>query len=457
MSITPITLTGISTYASDFQSILNRAVGIAQIPLTALENSDATVLQEKTDMGTLSGTVATLASSLQALGTLASTQALAASTSNPAVVAATATGATSAASYTINSITSLAAAASETSLHGYADSNSTPVSATGTVKLTIGSKSYVLSLANNTLVGLQNQINGLNAGVTASILTTSGDNYLSLTDNTTGATTLSLTDDPTTGTHTGANTPLLTAINQGTNAQFKLNGITVNQSSNTVNSVIPGVTLQLLDTTPSTAPVTVSLATDPTGVASDLQTFVTNFNALQTALAAQSGTAGGSLAGNDMVTGLEGVVNQLVSYNLPSGTVRSLADLGITFNDTTGQATFSQTTFDGLSSTQVADALKFIGSPTTGLAGFAAQFSQYSDPVTGLMTTEVAGYTQTDQDLQSQIGTLTTQINAMQKSLAQQLSAADAQVAQLQSQQNALTASLQGLSLVLYGQNATQL
>jgi flagellar hook-associated protein 2 len=408
-------------------------------------------------MGTLSGTVATLASSLQSLGTLASTQALSASTSNPAVVTATATGATSAANYTINSITTLASAASETSLNGYADSNATPVSSTGTVKLTVGSQSYVFSLTNNTLAGLQNQINSLNAGVTASILTTPSDNYLSLTDNTTGATTLSLTDDPTTSNHTGANTPLLTSTNQGTNAQFKLNGITVNQSSNTVNSVIPGVTLQLLNTTPSTAPVTVSLATDPTGIASDLQTFVTNFNALQTALAAQSGTAGGSLAGNDLVTGLEGVVNQLVSYNLPSGTVQSLADLGITFNDTTGQATFNQTTFDGLSSTQVADALKFIGSPTSGLAGFAAQFSQYSDPVTGLMTTEIAGYTQTDQDLQSQMSTLSTQINNMQTSLAQQLSAADAQVAQLQSQQNTLTASLQGLSLVLYGQNATQL
>jgi flagellar hook-associated protein 2 len=451
LSITPITLTGISTYASDFQSILNRAVQIAEIPLTALQNSDATDLQQKTDMSNLSGTVSTLASSLQALGALASTQALSASTSSPALVSATATGATSAASYTINSITSLASAASETSLKGYADSSSTPVSSTGTVKLTVGSQSYTISLTNNTLVGLENQINGLNAGVTASILTTSGDNYLSLTDNTSGATTLSLTDDP-----GGANTPLLTSANQGTNAIFQLNGITVNQSSDTVNSVIPGVTLQLLGTTPRTAPVTVSLATDPSALSSDLQTFVTNFNALNTALAAQTGTGGGSLVGNDMVTGLEGVVNQLVSYNLPSGTVQSLADLGITFNDTTGQATFDQTTFDGLSSQQVADALTFIGSPTSGLAGFAAQFAQYSDPVTGLMRTEEAGYTQTDLDLQSQVTTLTTQINDMQTSLAQQLSAADSQVAQLQSQQSELSASLQGLSLVLYGQNPTE-
>lgn len=452
MSITPITLTGVSTYASDFQSILNRAVQIAQIPLTALQNKDATILQQKSEMGSLQSTVATLASSLQSLGTLASSQALSASTSDSSIVTATATGATSPANYTINSITSLAAAASETSLQSYADSNATPVSSTGTVQLTVGSQNYTISLTTNSLVGLRNQINSLNAGVTASILTTSTGNYLSLTDNTTGATTLSLTDDP-----GGANTALLTDTNQGTNAQFELNGIPVSQSSNTVNSVIPGVTLQLLNTTPITAPVTVSLATDPTGLSSALQTFVSSLNSLQSQLTMETGANGGSLAGNDLVTGLKGVVNQLISYHASTGTVQSLADLGITFNDTTGQATFNPTTFAGLSSTQIADALTYIGSATTGLGGFAASFSQYSDPVTGLMTTETAGYTQTDQHLQSQISTLTTQINNMQTSLAQQLSTADSQVAQLESQQNTLNASLQALSLVLYGQNPTQL
>ena len=450
MSITPITLTGISTYASDFQSILNRAVQIAQIPLTALENSDSVVLQQKSDMGNLSETVANMASSLKSLGTLASTQALSASTSNPLAVTATATGATSATNYTINSITSLASAASERTISSYADSNATPVSSTGTVQLTVGTQNYTISLTSNTLVGLQNQINGLNAGVTASILTTSSGNYLSLTANATGATTLSLTDDP-----GGANTALLTSSNQGTNAQFQLNGINVSQSSNTVNSIIPGVTLQLLGT--SASPVTVSLATDPTGLSAGLQNFVSDLNALNAQLAAQTGARGGSLAGNDLVTGLKGVVNQLISYTTGTGTVRSLADLGITFNDTTGQATFNPTTFASLSSTQIADALTFVGSATAGLGGFAASFSQYSDPVTGLMTAEEAGYTQTDQHLQSQMSTLADQINSMQKGLAQQLSTADAHVAQLQAQQTALTASLQGLSLVLYGQNATQL
>jgi flagellar hook-associated protein 2 len=454
VSITPITLTGVSTYKSDYQSILNRAVAIAQIPLTNLENKDSSVLQQKTDLGALSGTVGTLATSLQALGTLAANQAVSASSSNPTVLTATATGAPSASSYTINSITSLATAASERSVNSYADSTSTPASSTGTVQLTVGSHNYVISLSNNSLIGLRDQINALGVGVTASILTTSNGNYLSLSANATGATTLSLTDDPTTTNHTGANTPLLTSSNQGSDAQFQLNGINVTQGSNTVNSVIPGVTFQLL--AKSSAPVTISLATDPSGVSGNLQTFVDSLNALKTAVASQVGTSGGSLVGNSAVTGIESVVYQLTSYHPATGSVRSLADLGITF-DATGKASFNQATFNALSGTQIADAMTFLGSTTTGLGGFSASLTQYSDPVTGQIAAEAAGLTETDQHLQSQIGTLTDRINAMQTSLAHRLALADSQMAQLESQKSALTASLQGLSLVLYGQNATQL
>ncbi len=48
-----------------------------------------------------------------------------------------------------------------------------------------------------------------------------------------------------------------------------------------MNNIIPGVTFNILDTTPSTAPVTLSLATDPTQISSALQDFVTNYNALK--------------------------------------------------------------------------------------------------------------------------------------------------------------------------------
>ena len=280
---TPLTLNGVSQYSSDLQSILNRAVQIAQIPITALQNKDSDTLTRETELGTLSTAVTSFASSLSALGSVAANQALAANSSDTSVVQATATGATTPTTYTINSVTSAAHAASERTLNHFADSTSTPVSSTGTMDLLVGTQHHVFSLTNNSLIGVRDKINGLNAGVTASILTTSGGNYLALTATSTGHTTLQLVDDPITPSNLGgANTNILTATNQGSDAVFQLNGINVDQPGNTVNSVIPGVTLNIVGT--SASPVTVSLASDPTQLSSALQSFVDNYNTLHDAV-----------------------------------------------------------------------------------------------------------------------------------------------------------------------------
>jgi flagellar hook-associated protein 2 len=450
-SSTPtIAFTGISQYASDYQAELNKAVQVAQIPLTQLQAQDTTVLSKETALGTLNSAVSALGTSLSSLGTLAANQALNATSSDPAAVSVTDTGATSAATYTVNSITSVATAASETSLSSYANATSTPVSSTGTMTLVVGSQNYTLNMTgNNNLAGLESQINALGAGVTASILTPSSGDYISVTANSTGATTLKLFD----GTP-GTGTNILTSSNQGANAVFQLNGINVSQASNTVNSVVPGVTFNILGT--SASPVTLSLASDPTQLSSALQNFVTNYNALQTEIAGQIGTSGGALAGDTVINQIQTTLRQMTSYTTASGTVQSLADLGIEFSDT-GVASLNQTTFDSLSPTQISDGFKYLGSTTTGFGGFSASLSQYSDPVTGLIQSETSGLKQQDQDLQNQISTLNTQISTMQTNLTAQLEAADAAQAELQNQQTTLTASLQGLSLVLYGRNLSQL
>jgi flagellar hook-associated protein 2 len=259
----PTTLNGISQYSSDFQSVLNRAVAIANLPVTALQNKDATILQQESDLATLNSSVSAFQTSLTALGTLATNQALVASSSDSSVVSAQATGATSAASYTISNITSVASAASETSLIGYANGSSTKVSSTGSLSLVLGSTSYPITLtsATNNLAGLEAAINNLGVGVTATVLTTgtgATPNYLSVTANATGATTLQLFDDP-----TGANKDLLTrAVKQGSDAIFELNNLNVGRSSNTINDVIPGLTFTIADTTKAGLTVNLTLASD---------------------------------------------------------------------------------------------------------------------------------------------------------------------------------------------------
>ncbi len=454
MSITPLTLSGGSQYASDFQNVLNRAVQIAQIPVTRLQNRDSDLLQQKSSLAGISSAAASLAADLKSLGTIAASKALTATSSNSAVIQATASGASAPTTYTINSVTSLSAPAAETSLSGVADATSTAVSSTGIVDLVVGSTHHSITLTNNTMISLRDQINGLGAGVSASILTTSGGNYLSLTANAPGATTLKLLDDP-----TGANTNLISNTNQGTDAVFSLNGIRISQKDNTVNSVIPGVTFSLLK--PSATPVTISLTSDGSPLSSALSQFASDYNGLQSQLHAQVGSAAGLLSGNGTVVALQQVLRQVASNYSPSGTVHSLADLGVTF-DASGKASFTQSTFNSLSTTQINDAFKFIGDAGSGLtgangnglAGLARGLTQFSDPVSGLIQLQEDAIDVADRRIQAQITAATDRINAMQTNLSQRLAKADALQSHLQSQQQGLTASLQSLSLVLYGKNA---
>jgi len=449
--ITPLTLSGVSTYSSDFQSILNRQVQIAELPLQELQTQDSTVLSQAQTLGGFIRPVNDLANAITALGNLASNQALAATSSDSTKVTAQATGATSPASYTISNITFIAGTASESSVSGYADSTTAQVSSTGILKLVVGSNSYTINLTpqTNNLSGLENAINNLNAGVTASILTTgtgSNPNYLSISANATGATTLQLFDDP-----TGADKNLLTDNNQGSDAVFHLNGVPVTNSSNTINNVIPGLTFTIVAPTSPNQNVTLSLSSDGTQLASAVQTFVSAYNALNQQVLGQEGPAAGPLAGDFLVRQMQQDLQSLTTYS-GNASIKSLSDLGISI-DSAGKMSVDPTVISSFSSSQLSDAFNFFGSATTGFGALAGQFNELTDPVSGLITIQDQSYTSNDQHLQGQISTLTTQIQTMQATLSQQLAAADALVAELQSQQTVISASVQSVNLALYGRN----
>jgi flagellar hook-associated protein 2 len=448
---TPPTLSGISKFASDFQSVLTRAVSIAQLPVTALQNRDADILSKETQLSTLGASVSDLGASLFALGTLAQNKALVASSSNSAIVSVQATGATAAASYTISNITSVASVASETSTSGYATSNATAVSSTGTVKLVVGSGSFTIHLtpSTNNLVGLRDAINNSGLGVTAAVLTTgtgATPDYLSVTANNTGATTLQLIDDPTVG---GANQDLLTSSNQGSDAVFKLNNLSVDKPGNTINDVVPGATFTIENTTAVGATVTLSLASDRAQLLSGLEDFATKYNATVDATNAQVGKAGGLLSGDFIVRQIQQDLRQVGSFQ-GSGAIQSLSDLGIQFGSD-GKISFNTTTFNSLTDSQVSSAFNFLGSTTTGFGGLSQQFSQLTDPTTGLIQNQQDSYAATDKRLQGNISDLNTRISRLQASLTAQLQAADALQAQLASQQQQLNATIQSLNYSAFG------
>lgn len=448
----PLTFTGVSQFSSDYQTILSHAQQVGAIPIQMLQNQQATILAQKQALVGLTPFVSSLGQSLSNLGIVASSQGLAASSSDPSSVQVTNTGASSPAAYTISSIQSLASAASETSVTGYADNSTAPVSSTGTVKLVVGAKTYTITLTpqTNNLNGLVQAINGLGAGVTANVLTTGNGgnpNYLSISANATGATTLQLIDDP-----AGAATNLITSNNQGTDAVFQFNGIPVTRSTNTVNDLVPGLSLQLMRTT--TGSVSLGLQTDPSQLSNALSSFIQTYNNLVDQVKQQVGTSAGPLSGNLIVTTIESDLRQLTSYQ-GTGAVKSLSDLGIRF-DTTGHMTFDQNAFASLSSAQIAGAFAFLGSASSGLSSLAQTFNQLSDPVSGMIVAQENGNDQIDSHLSDQIQTLTTRLNSSQAALQQQLAAADTLAASLESQQRILAGSIQSMNFVAFGYQQNQ-
>lgn len=446
--IQPLTFTGVSQYSSDLQSILSRAVQLASLPGLQLQNQQTNIQQEQTLATNLESAMSGLTGAVTALGAMGTSKALAATSSNTSLVTATATGATSPATYTISNITSVARAASESSLTAYTDATTQAVSTTGTLQLTVGSTNYTLTLGSgqNNLTGLQNAINTSGAPVTATILTASSGDYLSVSANNPGATTLKLADDP-----TGANTQLLTATNQGANSVFQFNGVNVSTPSTQINTLVPGLTFSIAGTTTPGQTVSISLASDPTQISSALQNLVTAYNAVATQVSAQTGTGAGLLVGNSIIGQARQAMLNLVSYYNPSGSIHSLADLGITMSNT-GQMSFSPTNVNALSNSQITDAFSFLGSATTGLGALQSQFTALSDPVSGTIAAQQTQFTATNLRLTDQIAAITDRVNILQSTLTTQMAAADSALAALHSQQSILTSSIQSLQYSTYGQ-----
>ncbi len=449
MSFAPLTFTGISSFSEDFQTILNRATQIASLPITALQNQQKDLLQQKLLVTNLSGAVDSLASSVSALGTLGDNKALSASSSNTAKVTASNVNSSAPANYNITEITSVAKAAAETSVSGYADSNAAAVSSTGTVQLTVGSSNYTIDLTGkNNLTGLRDAINNLGAGVTASVLTTgTGANpyYLSVTANSTGATTLELRDDP-----TGANTNLLTASNQGANTEFLLNGVLVSKKTTFINDVVPGVTFNILATTDVDESVTVNIASDRSKVSTALQSFVANYNAVREQLNAQIGSGAGLLSGDFLIREVQSRLRSVTSYEGGDGSITSLGALGVEF-DRDGVASLNSDVFNALTSGQISDSFSFLGSSSTGFGGRASLLTTVSDAVTGLAKIQLDKYEETDSRISEQVAKLSERLSTMQLTLSAKLQAADSLLASLQSQQSVLDASIQSLNYSLYG------
>src|SRR5437588_12649320 len=99
MGTSPLVFSGVTSFSSDFETILTRAVSIASLPLKSLQNRQVDIAQKKQILVSLNGVVGDAGASIAALGSLAQKKALAAISSDTTKVSVVNSGATAAGSY----------------------------------------------------------------------------------------------------------------------------------------------------------------------------------------------------------------------------------------------------------------------------------------------------------------------------------------------------------------------
>ncbi|MBC7572838.1 MAG: flagellar filament capping protein FliD [Herminiimonas sp.] len=213
-----------------------------------------------------------------------------------------------------------------------------------------GVKTVTIDGTNNSLAGIRDAVNAANIGVTATIVN-DGSNTpyrLSLSVNNTGAANslkLSVAGD-------AAISSLLSqdpAANSGQalsetvaakDAHFKLDGIDVTKSSNTVGDALAGVTLNLTKTNVG-APTTVSVTRDTANVVSSVNAFVVAYNgvtqALKDAQAYDPATKTGAiLNGESSVRTIQNQIRSILTAPISgsTSTFTLLSQVGVTIQST---------------------------------------------------------------------------------------------------------------------------
>jgi len=155
-------------------------------------------------------------------------------------------------------------------------------------------------------------------------------------------------------------------LQQGQSAFYTMNGIAVSSSSNQDSATVAGATINLVGVTSSTnPPATLSLSLNSSGIQTNIQTMLTDYNNLQdyisqktTSTDTQSTDANGLTVNtvtpgelsNDTAVGmLAQQMQTMMTMPIPAlagkTQYNSLASVGITTDATTGHLTIDQTTF----------------------------------------------------------------------------------------------------------------
>jgi len=342
----------------DVNSIVTQLVAIERQPLQALQTK-ATSLQSQLSLyGTIKSQVSALKDAASTLAS-ASSWASQAATSSNTLAATVSVGSTATPTSFGLDITRLAQSQTTASRSIAAGSAIGAGSGTGQLSIQLGSWGaagagpFVAGVATavtinvsetDTYAAIANAINAANAGVKATVLRIGNTERLSFQSTTSGSDAgfsiasnsgFSALDSLSfTSLGNGSESALGMESSQvGLNATLKINGVAVESATNTVANMVPGVTLNLSQTTVVGSPVQIAVAQDKVALQKNIQGFADAYSALNKTLADSTryvqGGRSGALQGDSTTVGLQSLMRRIIGSSSTGSTYTRLSEVGL--------------------------------------------------------------------------------------------------------------------------------
>jgi len=406
----------------DVQSTVEQLMSLQKAPLTQMQQQQTKLTSQTSALTDIQRRLQSLENVVQSLGDYTgSVAARTAMSSQSSAISATATSAAVISQHQI----SVDHMASRSSWYSKPLSGSTSLP-TGSFTLQLGSKPTVTINVSNgdSLQTVANNINAKNAGITANVISDANGSRLTLISNDTGTSNeIAVSAD---SVSLG-----FQESSSAKNASLTVDGVQIDSASNTISTVIPGVTLSLTGSTTGTATLTV--AADSSQAEQAVNSFVSAYNSAIQAISAQftydpiSKTAG-PLSGDSSLRTIQETLLGSLSYSMSNNNgIASLVSLGVNMQDD-GTLSVDSGKLESALASNYSAVQNFFQSTTP--QGFSqtlnATLKGMLDSSKGAVTVDLRGISDTNTSLQNQIDDMNTRLDTEEQSLLLQFEQVDA-------------------------------
>ena len=349
----------------DTKSLISQIMVVEAAPIRRLQGRKSDLSSSISDVGRVSSKLTALTGMIADFKDPAELLAFTTTSSNEDVATAIATGAATEAQYDLR-VDQLAVAERMLSSAFVPVAGVLPEVTEGSLDIDVYGESTVTVAitAGMTLSEVAASINSSDALVQATVIDTGTESYLTLTSEKTGHEIggMVVYDLVITEIYTGATGQALgLSTNQAaTNAEFLLNGLAIERTTNTVTDVLDSVTLELESTSVDT--IAIEIEADADEIVTKISEMVSAYNALHTEVDRSDGIRSSTrIAMSEVKTAMTAAVSG-------AGAFESIGMIGVTTNSDTGQLQLDEDELRSAIAQSPTDVWELFGTDTTGLS-----------------------------------------------------------------------------------------